>query len=534
MGNYVDPDNSSFASDIRSRIYVDKTGLIAFTNRILGTRDGRICVSRPRRFGKSMALNMLSAYYSCGCDSKDLFRGLTIEDSPTFEDHLNRHHVILLDFQRLRLGAIRKNRHQDLVRYIEEQVTAEIRRFYPEETFAEKNSLCDVLLALYESRRLRFIFLIDEWDVVYREDRADTRLKREFTDFLRELFKGADMEKCIELVYMTGILPIQKQDTESALNNFYEYTMLEPYNLAEYVGFTEDEVKELCGKYRMPYRTVKAWYDGYHFTKEHSVYCPASVVKALNNRQIDNYWTQTSSEYVLRDTLKADMPGLRETVGLLLSGQRVELDSNRFQIDMANIETVNDVLVSLVHLGYLSYDRSSRSAAIPNREIASEFYSILETVPEHPAWKIVSRSQKLLEDTLAGKEDAVAAAIQSAHDYYSDTILYNNENALASVVILAYHCALEEDYHFIREFPSGKGFADILLLPRKRNRIPILIELKWFENADAGIRQIKERRYFDRLKGFRQVLLAGISYGNDSKRPGYKEHTCVIELWNMQ
>lgn len=534
MGKYVNPDIGGTFADLKNAdAFVDKTGLIQFTNEVLGDPSrNKVCVSCPQRFGKTSAITMLSAYYSRGCDSRELFHGLSIENSPTYEEHLNHHNVIHLDIQKFRLEAEEKNRLHDLPRYIQEQVIADLVALYPEEAFSSSSSLSDVLRDLHRAHGEKFIFFIDEWDAVYREDPKNAGLKQDFTDFLKKLFKGGDADDYLELAYMTGILPIQKENSESALNSFFEATMLKPRCLAEYMGFTEEEVKILCEKNRMSFENIRHWYGGYHLCREHSTYCPASVVTALEKRKTVSYWSEYPFDCFLKDVLTAEMPGLRNTMGKLLSYQSVKVDCGRFEIDFSNPRCADDALISLVHRGYLTWDERTGTVRIPNPEVFEVFYSALKAISEHPAWKIICESRQLLKDTLDGNAEEVARAIQSAHDY-SGTIMYNDESTLATAVLLAYHLAVEEDYSIIREFPSGKGFVDILLLPLKENAMPILIELKHDNHAETAISQIKEHRYSGRLKGFSQVLLVDISYGSDWKKPGYKEHTCIIEPWSL-
>lgn len=260
MGIYLNPGNKSFCESIRSMIYVDKTGMIAYTNELINTKEKYICVSRPRRFGKSMALEMLAAYYSCGCDSEKIFKGYKIEDNETFKEHLNKYDVIFLNMQRF----LSRARNQEMTEYLEQVVIAEIRKVYGE-LFSEKEmNLAVVLEQIYVETDRQFIFLIDEWDCVMREKQEDEELQKHYLDFLRNLLKD---QPYVALAYMTGILPVKKYGSHSALNMFTEYSMTNQYVLEEYIGFTEEEVKGLCGQYSMDFEETSRWYDGYMFKK---------------------------------------------------------------------------------------------------------------------------------------------------------------------------------------------------------------------------------------------------------------------------
>lgn len=534
MGTYVNPDNSSFKPLASYEFYVDKTELINFTNSVLGVHGVKyICVSRPRRFGKTVAVDMLVSYYSRGCDSRELFEKLKAGKSPAFDEHLNSHNVIYVDMQQARSRAIEQNRHSELVSLFQEEIVRELAELYPGAVDPVKDKLSDSLMKIYNVYKGRFIFLIDEWDVIYREDNTNDYLKKQYTDLLRNIFKGGHTDRCIDLVYMTGILPIPGEETNSGLNNFQQYTMLDPCNLTEFTGFTEDEVKTLCRKHQMDFNEMKEWYDGYYFPTG-SIYCPDSVLKAIRRRSFADYWPSTASGNILRTCLEYEMPGLKDAIGFLVAEQPVEINPMVFQNDAGKIGNVDSLLAYLVHMGYLRFDKEESCVSVPNREVRTEFETCLSQIEGNEIWNIIAASKKLLKDTLLEDAEAVAKAVQSAHDYYASSNKYNDENTLSAVVLLAYHNALDRDYMIVPEFPSGKGFADHLFLPLKPDRIPILIELKWNKDSITAINQIKERRYMDRLRGYKEVLLVGISYEKNRDLPGYKDHICTIERYRIK
>lgn len=531
MGAYVNPRNDEFAGWVKGKFFVDKTGLIQLTNAAIGSpKKKRIVVSRPRRFGKTLALDMLTAYYSCACDSREMFHDLAIASDPSFEDHLNKHNVILLDMQGAYIGARRAGRMDDFSRYISELINAELSELYPDAVRGKEHNLSLSLPAVHAAYGAHFIFLFDEWDVIYREEKFNVKLKKDYTDFLVSLFKNANVSPCIDLVYMTGILPIPKQATQSDLNNFNQYTMVRPRRFAEYVGFTEAEVDALCQKRQMSLRDFKEWYEGYPFDTVGSVYCPASVVKAPKVRELVKYWEGTGSAAELLELMNSVDPKFQNAVRDLLAGIPVRVTVDPKGIDLADFGNLDTALTALVHLGYLSYQDGK--VHIPNLEVAAEFLNTLAQAENSPANKIMARSKEIMDKTLLGDAKGVADLLQQNHDIFASVYTYNQENDLACVVITSYKGFIDEDYSFHREFHEGKGFADIVYLPRPgrpKTLTPIIIELKWDKTVDTALKQIKERRYDGLAHGYPSALLVGISYEKDSENPEYKNHTCEIE-----
>ena len=519
MGIYLNPGNKGFWESVRSEIYVDKSHLIACTNRFLNTEDKYVCVSRPRRFGKSMALKMLAAYYSRGCDSSDLFKGLKIEDNGTFREHLNQYDVILLNMQQFVIRA--KNRQ--VTEYIEEAVIEELREEYGDLIPKRITVLAEVLERIYVKTDSRFVFLIDEWDCVMRERQESETLQKQYLDFLRNLLKD---QPYVALAYMTGILPVKKYGQHSALNMFWEYSMTEQFVFEEYTGFTEAEVKGLCERFDMDFFQTKNWYDGYELTGYKHIYNPKSVVEAMRRHRFSNYWTSTETYEALKIYMDMDFDGLKEAVVLMLGGEAVQVNTRSFQNDMRTFKTKDDVLTLLIHLGYLGYDAREKKVFIPNKEIVEEFENAMSVGGWAEVMRILKASEKLLEDTLNGDEKAVARALDKAHSEVASILTYNDENSLGCAIGLAYYSA-RKDYRIIREMPAGKGFADIVFLPLPyTNKPALVVELKYNKTADAAIEQIKDRRYAGALSGYGgRILLVGISYNKDSKS---KLHSCVI------
>lgn len=373
MGIYLNPGNEGFLTSVRSKIYVDKTGLIHYTNEVIDTEDKFICVSRPRRFGKSMAAKMLVAYYSCGCDSYELFQGYSAAEERTFYQHLNKYDVLRIDMQLTRSTAINEGRQERLTAYLLQKIIEELQQEYGKHLCGTYHSLANAIQEITKTTGRKFIVIIDEWDCIFREEKENQKLQMEYITFLRSLFKGAGAEECIHLAYLTGILPIKKYGTESALNNFDEYTMVNPKGLADYVGFKEDEVRMLCEKYGMDFQEARYWYDGYLFRKNIHIYNPRSIVQAMLNGEYENYWTQTETYEGLKSYIDLNYDGLKDAITLMIGGEKCEIDAKSFQNDMTSFKSKDDILTLLVHLGYLAYDKYKRKVSIPNEEIREEF-----------------------------------------------------------------------------------------------------------------------------------------------------------------
>ena len=523
MGIYLNPGNKGFWESIRSKIYVDKTELIAYTNELVNTEEKFICVSRPRRFGKSMALKMLAAYYSRGCDSADLFKGFKIEEHKTFKEHLNQYDVIFLNMQQFLIEAVSGK----VTEYLEQEVLEELNETYGDVLNGRGASLAAALRRIYVKTDRQFIFLIDEWDCVMRERQEAEDLQKQYLDFLRNLLKD---QPYVALAYMTGILPVKKFGQHSALNMFFEYSMTDQKELEEYTGFTESEVKELCDRFNMNFEETGNWYDGYVFKKYRHIYNPRSVVEAMRCRDFSSYWTSTETYDALKIYIDMDFDGLRKDIVRMLGGGSVRINTRSFQNDMRTFNVKDDVLTLLVHLGYLAYDSKDKEAFIPNKEIIEEFENAMSVGGWSEIMRILKASERLLEDTLAGNVQSVAEGLDRAHMEAASILTYNDENSLSCAIGLAYYSA-RKDYRLIRELPAGRGFADIVFLPLPSVTKPALVvELKYDRTAYAAIQQIKDRHYAQALEGYvGEVLLVGINYDKEKKD---KPHSCVIEKFN--
>ena len=521
MNAYVNIGNRDF-QDVLNDTYVDKSMLIAYMNGVLNTTSRYMCVTRARRFGKSLAAKMLCAYYDDSADSRLLFTDLKIAQEPSFEKHMNQYPVIYLDVTRFTSKVSLPI--EQIVPAIDEALKDEVRRIYSEVCFDTNADLQDMLRNVVGQNGKKFIMIVDEWDAICRECNNDD-VMRQYVNWLRGLFKAGAADRVFAGVYMTGILPIKQYDTQSALNNFEEFSMVNPGSIAGYFGFTRDEVHGLAKQYGVDEDEIKQWYDGYQIGKETEIYNPFAVMRAIKRKKIASYWTSTTTYENLKRYISMNYEGLRDSVIELLAGNEVRVDVKRFANDIHEINSRDAVLTLLIHLGYLSYNDEREKVRIPNYEVQREF----ERTIEEDNWEYVAKtlrdSEQLLEDTLAGKTEAVESAIDAAHQENTSILKYNDENSLACVLSLAY-VAARKDYMMVREMPSGRGFADIVLVPRRNvDRPAVVIELKKNHSAASGLEQIKEKMYAESLNEYvGEVVLVGISYNEKTK-----EHQCEIE-----
>lgn len=523
MGIFVNPDNSAFQVALNSEIYIDKTELLSYTNRVINTKERLICNSRPRRFGKSTTVDMLVAYYSRGCDSEHIFQQWKIGKEDNFKTYLNKCNVIRVDVQWCRTCV---KSAEETVCYIERNVIHELQEIYPHAFPSEKKSLPDVLSTIHKLTGEKFIIIIDEWDSLIRDEAENIEVQEEYISLLRGLFKGSAPTEFIQLAYLTGILPIKRIKTQSALNNFDEFTMLDAGLMAPYVGFTEDEVKSLCRKYGRDFDEVKRWYDGYLLMGRH-IYNPKAVISVMMRGNFKSYWSMTGTYETILPLISMDFEGLKKDIIKMLSGESVKIDVSSFQNDMVTFHDKDDILTALAHLGYLAFHEKEGAVFIPNEEIRSEFARAVKRKKWNELTDLLAKSEALLSATLDMEEERVAEIIEEIHMEYASAIQYNNENSLSSVLSIAYLGAMQYYFKPVRELPSGKGFADLVFLPQKdyMDLPALLVELKWNQSTDAAIRQIKDRKYTKLLEGFLgDILCIGINYDKKTKK-----HRCKIE-----
>ena len=521
MGIYINRGNGEFR-DIVTHEYVDKTSLIPIINVTLNSEFRYSCVTRCRRFGKSMAAKMLCAYYDKSCDSRELFQGLKVEKDKSFDTYLNKYYVICIDMTDF---TTRFRNEREIVSIIQQDIMNDVLKNFPDIEVEERDDLMSILYRISESTGERFVMIIDEWDAIMREMGADEYITTSYVDLLRRLFKGSGSNIVFAGAYLTGILPIKRYNTESALNNFREYTMINPGKMATSLGFTHKEVEELCDNFGMDIKEMERWYDGYSIGNESHIFNPYSVMRAINDNRYQSYWTTTSAYDSVNTYIQMNFDGLKDDIIRMLSGERVYVDTTEFLNDMRIVRSKNDVFTVLIHLGYLAYDGDTQECYIPNKEVADEMNNAIKATSWTLLAESIQNSRALLYATIAGKEQTVAQAIDQAHDENTSILAYNDENSLACVLTIAYIWAKNE-YVIHREYATGKGYADLVMIPRRNVSKPALvIELKFNHSIDTAIDQIKRKAYPSKIAEYTgEILLVGINYDKDTK-----QHTCRIE-----
>ena len=534
MGTYINRGNSEFR-DIVTHEYVDKSSLIPLINATLNSESRYSCVTRCRRFGKSMAAKMLCAYYDKSCDSRALFVGLKAEQDRSFETYLNRYSVLYLDVTSF---TARPELRKNIVWTIQERIMNELKEMFPDVKYPDNSDLMDVLSSIHQSTGEKFFFIIDEWDAICREFPQRQKMKGdpetvsptildEYVMLLRRLFKTQDSDRVFAGAYLTGILPIKKYNTESALNNFREYSMIRPGKMSSALGFTHEEVETICQKHGMDMKEMERWYDGYRIGKASRMFNPYSVMRAIDEEEYRSYWTTTGAYDSVITYIQMNFDGLKDDIIKMLSGEPVYVNTTKFQNDMRVVNSKNDVFTVLIHLGYLAYDNDKKQCYVPNKEVADEFLNAVEDTSWSRLVDVITASQDLLDDTLAGNEQAVARAIDQAHDEHTSILAYNDENSLACVLTVAYIWARNE-YVIHREYATGKGYADLVMIPLRNVAKPALvIELKFNHTADTAIDQIKRKEYPTKMAEYSgDILLVGVNYDKETKL-----HTCKIERY---
>ncbi len=549
MGIYLNPGKQSYQMAVNSEIFVDKTEMIRYLNSVVNTQQRYVSVSRPRRFGKTMAADMICAYYDREADSRELFANLKLSagegsnQKNPWDRYLGKFDVVrivMTDFVREETSV------EDSLKRLVGRVLDELDERYPGVRF-DASDFTFSFDKFYRKTNTQFVVVIDEWDAVFRVRQKDKDGQKRYLDFLRDWLKD---KPYIALAYMTGILPIKKYGEHSALNMFTEYSMEAPRQLAPYTGFTENEVIALCSKYGMDYAEVSAWYDGYVISDriapekraayrqgqydghKIAIYSPLSVVESMTTGQIRNYWNKTETYEALAEYIRKDFDGLKDAVALLMDGGRLPIDTSSYQNDMTTFHSRDDVLSLLIHLGYLGYDDERGEVFIPNREILDEFKTSTKSSEWVDTFRSFTISQELLKATWEQDAERVAGLLEKAHDRAGNRT-YNDEAALSYAIQYAYYAA-QKYYTTILELDSGKGYADIVYLPAPKypDKPALLIELKYDKTAGGAIEQIKRRSYPERLEHYRgNILMIGINYDRDipNDKPGFKHHSCVIE-----
>lgn len=520
MGIYLNPNTDSFKKNTSAKIYIDKTMMISVVNDFMETSREYICISRPRRFGKTIAGNMLAAYFSKGCDSRELFAPYKISSDPSFETNLNKLNVIKIDMN----SEFQNEREKDcLLDNLQDRIVAEFADQFPDINFGTKESVGNCILKAYAQKNEKFVVIIDEYDVLVREV-VSKKLFDQYLGFLNGLFKSDTLRPAISLAYITGILPVVRDKIQSKLNNFDEFTILDANEFAEFIGFTGEEVKALCEKYGVDYTECKRWYDGYsQYGLE--IYNPESVVKCIQKKRFASYWGKTSTYEAIAERIRENFEGTKDDVIRMLSGENVDVNVTRYMNTMTDFSTRSDAFTYLIHLGYLAYNIDDETCRIPNKEVRQEWFNAIEAEAEYKITnKIIQSSKELLAETLNLNEEAVAKSLDESHIHVTSNRSYNNEDALQSAIYLSFIYALNK-YTVIKEMTTGKGFADVVFIPFVPNLPAMIVELKRNGSTESALNQIKEKKYFASLEHYTgDLLFVGVNYDEEKKT-----HECRIE-----
>jgi len=546
MGTYLNPGKAAYQMAVNSEIFVDKTEMIQYINSVVNTQQRFVSVSRPRRFGKTIAADMLCAYYDRCADSRDLFEKRKLADESGWDKYLGKFdviHLVMTRFFKTRITV------SEALSNMQKLVIRDYKRAYPDADIMSENDLIQTIDDVYSTIDRQVVIVIDEWDAIFRERPDDKEGQTEYLDYLRDLLKD---NRHVALAYMTGILPIKKYGQHSALNMFTEYSMMAPRQLAPYTGFTEEEVKELSIKYDMDFGDISNWYDGYLVSDrippekreeyregkynghKFSIYSPLSVVESMTTGVIKDYWNKTETYEALAEYIRKDYDGLKEAVALLMDGGRLAIDTSTYENDMTTFTGRDDVLSLLIHLGYLGFDDERSEVFIPNREILDEFKTSTKGKEWVSTFKSFETSQELLEATWNGDEEKVAELVEDAHNQAGNKT-YNDEAALSYGIQLAFYAA-RKYYTTILELDTGKGYADVVYLPAPQyaEKPALLIELKYGHSADIAMDQIRRQKYLDRFEHYKgNILVIGINYNREvpPDHPEFKHHSCRIEKW---
>ena len=524
MGRLVNPGNILFTEDLNSNIYVDKSEMVVDLNEYYRTGDKYICVSRARRFGKTMMTNLLSAYYSKGCDSRALFEGLKLAQHEGWDKYLNSSNVIYIDMNGRYWRATDK---KTVIKELRSSVIRELSIAFPTVQLRDVTHLSDALSNIYNQLGETFTIIIDEYDVVIRDPEASDGVQKEYIGLLNDLFKNNEVRNAIDLVYITGILPILKEMVQSKLNNFSEFTMLDPCQLAPYWGFTEEEVARLCKQFNMDTGKCRDMYDGYYYPEIGHIYNPNSVVKAMLSQKYNSYWAKTSKAEAITYYINANLDGIQEDITELLEGKEIDVNTNTYANDVREFTSKDDVFTYLIHLGYLAYDNDTEKCRIPNAEIRREWFSVMEKAKDlNVVYEICNTSSKLMKATENGDEQAVALALDDAHETICSPLTYNRESSMQSAILMAYLYA-QRDYMVFSELTAGSGYADVAFVPLRSGKRAIIIELKKDGKPEDALNQILERNYAHALRRHpgKGAILVGISYN-----PEDKKHQCKIMM----
>lgn len=510
--------------------FVDKTALLAELIPALGKEKRYFCITRPRRFGKTVMANMIGAFFGNAADSHDVFDRLRIGQSEYYGQHMNRHQVIYIDFSEMPEHC---NAYGQYIDRILQGLKDDLMENYPELGLKPELAVWDMMTEIFRQTKQKFIFVFDEWDALFHLPFITRSDQEQYLLFLKSLLKS---KVYVELAYMTGILPIVKYSGGSELNMFAEYNMATREKFSGYFGFTEEEVDQLFRIYletekkpKITREDLADWYDGYHTAGGQRLYNPRSVVYALTDNQLGSYWTGSGPYDEIFYYIKDHIDAVRDDFALMVSGERVEAKLQEYAVTAEEWNTRDQIYSAMVVYGLLTYEAGE--VFIPNKEMMDKYDDLLLS-NENLGYisRLAKESRKMLKATLAGDTGTMAEILKYAHDTESPILSYNHETELSAVVNLVY-LAARDRYRVEREDKAGEGYVDFIFYPLSRSDTAIILELKTDGSPEEAIRQIKDRNYVLRFKGklgeapvyTGRILLVGISYDRKTK-----EHRCRV------
>ena len=513
------------------RYFMDKTALLQELFLSMNTTERFLCITRPRRFGKSVMANMVGAFFGKAEDARQIFSQLEIATDPYFERHLNRHNIIYIDFSKV---PEKCTTYDAYITRILDGLKKDLFQEYPDLQIDTEKAVWDILNMICQEKNEKYIFVIDEWDAPFHMDFITEQDQKEYLLFLKSLLKG---EVYVELAYMTGVLPIAKYSSGSELNMFLEYDMATSVRFSEFFGFLDSEVDTLYQRYRTITRNpkiaredLKNWYDGYHTAGGDLIYNPRSIVCALTDNQVRNYWTSSGPYDEIFYYVRNNVEEVRDDIVLMIAGEGIDVEIQNYAATAMKLHTKDEIYSAMVIYGLLTYEDGK--VFIPNREIMDQFRLLLMSKESFGyVYNLARESEKMLKATIAGDTNTMSQILKYAHDSESPIFSYNNEIELSAVVNLVY-LAARDRYQVEREEKAGEGYADFIFYPERKNADALILELKVDASPEEAIAQIKKKNYALRLMGklgekqkyTGRILAVGISYDRKTK-----EHFCRVE-----
>ncbi len=534
MGSYLDSTiaYTLYKDETVKPYFVDKTGLLEELIPLVNQGSSYVCITRPRRFGKTVMANMIASFFSRVCDASGIFDSLRIAACESYYSNLNKYPVIHISFNELPRKC---KTYDQYIERIERKLIKDLVRSYPDLMTDETEAVWDILSDInLREPDVRFVFVLDEWDYIFHRDFISEQDKMAYLEFLSNLLKG---KAYVALAYMTGILPIAKYSSGSELNMFLEYTMASEEKFSDAFGFTDTEVDTLYQRYILSCATPKVtreglqiWYDGYHTRSGERVYNPRSVVASLQNNNLGNYWTSSGPYDEIYYYIEKNVDDVRDDLALMVSGKPVAVKVREYAATAMNLSTKDEIFSAMVVYGFLSYENGY--AFIPNKELMDKFCDMLQKEASLGyVYRLARESEKMLKATLNRDVDTMLGILEYVHNTEVPLLSYNNETELTAIVNLIYLSA--RDYYRIeREDKAGLGYVDFIFYPENKNADCIILELKVNSTPEEAIQQIKEKKYFLKFKGklvedspyTGKILAVGIAY---DKR--LKKHSCKIE-----